>query len=175
VPRVTGGRRTRPPVQSVVSVSWLGREFPLHASSPGKIVLAPLDPGDFDRFLAEPRQALTERTITDESALRQELARVRASGIAASDQEFERGCVGFSAAVTDWAGRPPSSASQAPVSGCAETASLCVMGWSSGVRRCRRCVRAPWRWRLGGERRPDRRKEVRHGLDGSRHYGRGHA
>jgi Bacterial transcriptional regulator len=56
--------------------------------------------------LAEPLQALTERTITDACALRRELARVRASGVAASDQEFERGCVGFSAAVTDWAGRP---------------------------------------------------------------------
>jgi len=91
---------------SVVSVSWVGREFPLHASSPGKLVLASLAPGDLDRFLAEPLQALTERTITDASALRRELARVRASGVAASDEEFERGCVGFSAAVTDWAGRP---------------------------------------------------------------------
>ena len=27
------------------------------------------------------------------------------AGVAASDQEFEDGCVGFSAAVTDWAGR----------------------------------------------------------------------
>ena len=34
------------------------------------------------------------------------LAQVRASGVATSDQEFEHGCVGFSAAVTDWAGRP---------------------------------------------------------------------
>lgn len=91
---------------SVVSVSWLGREFPLHTSSPGKLVLASLAPDDLDRFLAEPRQALTERTITDESALREELARVRASGVAASDEEFESGCIGFSAAVNDWAGRP---------------------------------------------------------------------
>jgi DNA-binding IclR family transcriptional regulator len=38
--------------------------------------------------------------------LRRELTRVRASGVAASDEEFELGCVGFSAAVNDWAGRP---------------------------------------------------------------------
>lgn len=154
MPRVTGGARTRPPVQSVAravgllqelarlgrpaslaelaasaglerttawrllttleacglvdreSVSWIGREFPLHTSSPGKLVLASLPPDDLDRFLAEPLQALTERTITDASALRRELARVRASGVAASDEEFELGCVGFSAAVNDWAGRP---------------------------------------------------------------------
>jgi hypothetical protein len=37
------------------------------------------------------------------------------------------------------------------------------------------CVRASWRSRLGGERLPDRREEVRHGQDGSRHHGRGHA
>jgi DNA-binding IclR family transcriptional regulator len=91
---------------SVVNVSWVGREFPLHASSPGKLVLASLAADDLDRFLAEPLQALTERTITDACALRRELARVRAAGVAASDEEFERGCVGFSAAVTDWAGRP---------------------------------------------------------------------
>jgi DNA-binding IclR family transcriptional regulator len=91
---------------SVMSVSWVGREFPLHTSSPGKLVLAFFDPGGLDRFLAEPLQALTERTITDPAQLRQELAQIRTSGVAASDQEFERGCVGFSAAVTDWAGRP---------------------------------------------------------------------
>jgi DNA-binding IclR family transcriptional regulator len=91
---------------SVVSVSWIGRQFPLHASSPGKLVLASLAPDDLERFLAEPLQALTERTITDAGALRRDLARVRATGIAASDEEFERGCVGFSAAVTDWADRP---------------------------------------------------------------------
>jgi DNA-binding IclR family transcriptional regulator len=91
---------------SVMSVSWIGREFPLHTSSPGKLVLASLDPGDLDHFLAQPLEALTERTITDPDKLRQELAQVRASRVAASDQEFERGCVGFSAAVTDWAGRP---------------------------------------------------------------------
>ena len=91
---------------SVMSVSWVGHEFPLHASSPGKLVLASLPAGDLDRFLAEPLQAMTERTITDGPALRRELARVRASGVAVSDEEFERGCVGFSAAVHDWAARP---------------------------------------------------------------------
>jgi DNA-binding IclR family transcriptional regulator len=90
---------------SVMSVSWIGREFPLHTSSPGKLVLASLDPGDLDCFLAQPLQALTERTITDPAKLRHELAQVRASGVAASDQEFEHGCVGFSAAIIGWAGR----------------------------------------------------------------------
>jgi DNA-binding IclR family transcriptional regulator len=89
-----------------MSVSWIGREFPLHTSSPGKLALACLDPGDLDRFLAQPLQALTERTITDPAKLRHELAQVRASGVAASNQEFEHGCVGFSAAITDWAGQP---------------------------------------------------------------------
>jgi IclR family transcriptional regulator, acetate operon repressor len=91
---------------SVMSVSWIGREFPLHTSSPGKLLLASLDPSDLDRFLAQPLQALTERTITDPAKLRHELAQVQASGVAASDQEFEHGCVGFSAAITDWTGQP---------------------------------------------------------------------
>jgi DNA-binding IclR family transcriptional regulator len=91
---------------SVMSVSWTGREFPLHTSSPGKLVLASLGPDDLDRILAQPLQALTGQTTTDPATLRQELAQIRASGVATSDQEFEHGCVGFSAAVTDWAGRP---------------------------------------------------------------------
>lgn len=102
--RVMVAGQVSPP--SVMSVSWIGREFPLHTSSPGKLVLASLDPGHLDRFLVQPLQVLAERTITDPGKLRQELARVRASGVAASDQEFERGCVGFSAVVADWAGRP---------------------------------------------------------------------
>src|SRR5262249_14017521 len=81
------------------------RDSPLHPPSPGKTSLPPWTHADLAPFLPQPRQALTERTITDASALRQELARVRASGVAVSDQEFERGCIGFGAAVTDWAGR----------------------------------------------------------------------
>src|SRR5262249_34537110 len=59
---------------SVVSVSWVGREFPLHASSPGKIVIASLDPGALDPFLAQPRPALNERYITHAPELSRRLA-----------------------------------------------------------------------------------------------------
>lgn len=84
---------------SVLSVNWVGKEFPLHSSSMGKILLAALPAAELDRFLAEPLARLTARTITDPAQLRTDLARVRVGRVAVSDEEFELGCVGLSAAV----------------------------------------------------------------------------
>jgi len=87
---------------AVLSANWVGKEFPLHTSSPGKLLLATMPPAELDRLLSRPLARLTQRTITDPAVLRTELARVRASGLAVSDEEFELGCVGISAAVRGW-------------------------------------------------------------------------
>lgn len=84
---------------AVLSVNWVGKEFPLHTSSPGKILLASLPPAELDAFFEEPLAPLTPRTITDAARLRRHLQRVRTSGFAVSDEEFELGCVGISVAV----------------------------------------------------------------------------
>lgn len=84
---------------SVLSVSWVGKEFPLHTSSPGKILLASLPAAELEAFLAQPLERLTARTISDPDRLRRELQRVRVQGFAVSDEEFEIGCVGLSVAV----------------------------------------------------------------------------
>lgn len=86
---------------SVVVASWVGKEFPLHTSSPGKLLLADLDERDLLVFLERPLARLTPRTITDRTALRSELERVRREGFAVSDEEFEIGCVGISTPVRD--------------------------------------------------------------------------
>jgi DNA-binding IclR family transcriptional regulator len=65
----------------------LGRRFPLHAGSSGKCMLAYLeDEGTRDA----PLEALTPATIVDPEALRDELARVRERGYAASAGERQR-------------------------------------------------------------------------------------
>jgi IclR family transcriptional regulator, acetate operon repressor len=75
--------------------NWVGRPVPLHASGPGKVLLAygaaKLPPGELERC--------TEKTITTETALRAELAAVRARGYAVTDEELEAGLIAFAAPV----------------------------------------------------------------------------
>lgn len=84
---------------AALSVNWVGKDFPLHTSSPGKVLLASLPVSELETFLERPLARLTPRTVTDPTRLRRELQRVRTRGFAASDEEFETGCVGISVAV----------------------------------------------------------------------------
>lgn len=70
--------------------NWVGRSFPLHASAPGKLVLAELDDSQIAQWVerARPRR-LTQRTITTARGLRAELAAIRAQGYAELDDELE--------------------------------------------------------------------------------------
>ncbi|MGH3266988.1 MAG: IclR family transcriptional regulator [Trebonia sp.] len=75
--------------------NWIGRPVPLHASGIGKVLLAygaaKLPPGELN--------PCTDKTIISESALRVELAAVRARGYAVTDEELERGLIAFAAPV----------------------------------------------------------------------------
>lgn len=62
-----------------------------HARAAGKCLLATLDDEALDAFLAtHPLPALTEKTITTETALRAELNRIRELGWAIDDEEFNQ-------------------------------------------------------------------------------------
>jgi DNA-binding IclR family transcriptional regulator len=69
---------------------WVGRHFPLHASAPGKLVLAELDDSQLTQWVerAHP-QRLTPQTITTVGGLRAELATIRAQGYAELHDELE--------------------------------------------------------------------------------------
>lgn len=86
---------------SVFVLRWVGKEFPLHTSSPGKLVLAWLPDDELQAVLSGHLPRLTPKTVTDRAALRAELRRVRASRTAVSYEEFELGCVGISCAIQD--------------------------------------------------------------------------
>jgi DNA-binding IclR family transcriptional regulator len=90
--------------QHLVVRSWIGRRFPLHASSSGKLLLASYDEARLARFLRRPREALTPATITSARALRSELAAVRQRGFSATVDELEEGLAGVSVGVHDGAG-----------------------------------------------------------------------
>jgi len=69
---------------------WVGRDFPLHASGPGKLVLAELDDAALADWVARTRpERLTPRTITSLRGLRAELAAIRRQGWAELDDELE--------------------------------------------------------------------------------------
>ena len=72
-------------VRTVVPDS--GPRFPLHASAVGKAVLAEWPDFELNRYLSEPLRSLTPSTITDESVLREQIDRIRATGYAEASSE----------------------------------------------------------------------------------------
>ncbi|SJM64548.1 IclR family transcriptional regulator [Gulosibacter sp. 10] len=84
---------------------YIGREFPLHASATGKLMLAHLPEGEAEEILPERLEALTSRTITDRDALRRELAAIRDQGFVTLDGELEEGLYAVAVPVRDGAGR----------------------------------------------------------------------
>ena len=51
--------------QAIVTVNWVGRRTPLHATSNGKVLLAFMDDAEQDRYLAAPLDTRTDRTVVD--------------------------------------------------------------------------------------------------------------
>jgi IclR family transcriptional regulator, pca regulon regulatory protein len=97
----------RVPVSRIMTVSInVGTRFPAYATSMGRVLLAGLSKPELDRHLASAKlEQLTARTITDASALRSELDRIRAQGWAMVDQELEEGLRSVAAPIHDRGGR----------------------------------------------------------------------
>jgi DNA-binding IclR family transcriptional regulator len=89
----------------VKAVSWVGRRYPLHASSSGKVLLASLEAVRLERFLFGGLERPTAATITDPGELRSEIERVRAQGYAAIVDELEEGLASVSVPIADGDGR----------------------------------------------------------------------
>jgi len=75
--------------------NWVGLAVPLHCSALGKVLLA----FGAATMPCEPFEARTARTITTRAGLEADLARVRVSGYAATDEELEPGLVAVAAPV----------------------------------------------------------------------------
>ena len=84
---------------SVLAVSWLAREVPLHATSTGKAFLAWLPPGEALGLLETPLRGFTDTTVTDPERLLEELIETRARGYAECAGELEPTLYGVSAPV----------------------------------------------------------------------------
>ena len=73
------------------AISAVGESFPLHCSANGKALLANLPPEQQARAVPSRLAPLTPNTITTPAALRKELERVRAEGIAYDREEQTEG------------------------------------------------------------------------------------
>ena len=84
---------------AVLTVNWLARPVPLHATSTGKAWLAWLPEPEARSLLGPVLEGFTDATVTDVSRLLGELGRIRERGYAVSASELEPALCGVSAPV----------------------------------------------------------------------------
>jgi DNA-binding IclR family transcriptional regulator len=78
---------------------WTGSRIPMHAVSSGQVFLAHLPPPALARFLAEPLERFTTRTLTDAGTLLERLREVRRDGHVWVRDEFAEGISSVAAPV----------------------------------------------------------------------------
>lgn len=82
------------------AISAIGESFPLHCGANGKALLASLSPEERGHALPGRLAKLTANTITTPAALRKELDRVAAEGIAYDREEQSEGICAVGAVLT---------------------------------------------------------------------------
>jgi DNA-binding IclR family transcriptional regulator len=94
--------QVEPPDPNPVQVrDWTGTRIPLHAVSSGQVFLAQLAAPVLARYLAEPLEAFTPRTLTSAAALLERLRDVRRDGHAWARDEYAEGISSVAAPVAD--------------------------------------------------------------------------
>jgi DNA-binding IclR family transcriptional regulator len=83
---------------------WTGSRLPIHAVSSGQVFLAHMAPSVVERFLTEPLERFTPRTLVEPGALRERLRRVQLDGYAWGRDEFAEGINSVAAPIADAAG-----------------------------------------------------------------------
>lgn len=77
-------------LDAVRVTTWVGKRMPLHSTSIGKALLAYLPEKDIDRILSDhPLRRLTPKTIVNPTALKEQLAKLRAQGFTSCSEENE--------------------------------------------------------------------------------------
>jgi DNA-binding IclR family transcriptional regulator len=79
--------------------SEIGKDFPLHCTAMGKVLLAHATPAEIEEILAGPLEAMTPNTITDPGKFREQLSLIRGRGYAIDRQEITRGLMCAAAPV----------------------------------------------------------------------------
>ena len=78
-----------------------GRRLPMHALAAGKVLLSAMPEEELVRYFAESERGhFTDATVTEEDALRRQIADIRQTGFATTDEEYSRGIEGIATLVT---------------------------------------------------------------------------
>ncbi|HEX8025141.1 MAG TPA: IclR family transcriptional regulator [Candidatus Limnocylindrales bacterium] len=94
--------QVEPPEPNPVQVrDWTGTRIPLHAVSSGQVFLAQLPAPVMARYLAEPLESFTPRTLTDAGVLLERLREVRRDGHAWVRDEYSVGLSSVAAPIAD--------------------------------------------------------------------------
>ena len=88
-----------------LSQGYVGRDFPMHASAMGKIVLAELSDDKIIEILPRTLPSMASRTITSRAVLIESLRDVRSKGYAIVDDELEESLFALAVPVRDGTGR----------------------------------------------------------------------
>jgi DNA-binding IclR family transcriptional regulator len=90
----------------IMTVNWLGKSVPLHATSAGKAFLAYLDAEERDALLDGELERFTAATVTDRAALERQFDAVRQHGYCVCIGELEDTLFGASAPILGVRRRP---------------------------------------------------------------------
>ena len=86
-------------MRDVAIAGRVGARYYLHASAPGKVLLAYADEEIRRPLLRGKLPAVTDKTVRDPEQLREELARVRRQGYALDNQEYAAGGLCYAAPI----------------------------------------------------------------------------
>jgi DNA-binding IclR family transcriptional regulator len=93
--------------QHIVSSLQVGDVAPMHVLPAGRVILSHFSDQMLDDYFAAAKlSAFTSQTITDPTKLREEIARVRAQGIATCRNELREGLMAIGLAINDQHNRP---------------------------------------------------------------------
>jgi IclR family pca regulon transcriptional regulator len=97
----------RVPARRIMVVALaVGARLPAYATSMGRVLLAGLEPEDFERYLDRVRfVTMTPRTVSDVGELRSIVEQTRERGFALVDQELEEGLRSVGVPIRDPSGR----------------------------------------------------------------------
>lgn len=85
----------------------IGTRRPLYCTAPGKALLAAQSDEWIEEYIAGTQLVRhLPKTIADEHSLREEIARIRSTGVAETHEEYTSGVSGFAAAIYDLNNRP---------------------------------------------------------------------
>jgi DNA-binding IclR family transcriptional regulator len=87
------------PPRLMRSANYIGRWYPEHASSIGKLMLAEYDDDRLRAVLSQPLRRFGPATVTDMDELRADLARIRQLGYSTAVDELEEGLAAVSIGV----------------------------------------------------------------------------